>query len=197
MSRFHIENTRATSQIFSQNQTTSPDRMREVNIDKGNHWFWVKCCRLTFVKRFNWIILKHHLSEKSWGNQKFGISFVWESLFDTVVNVNSIAVKFHAERCNNLDPVSISKWYRLNIRMLSYQYMYSHCIEKTGSYLYNDNVEMWPGGWINVKMSSYRYIKSHCGDKTILRPSCIHNGISYTGKMTSLYWIRALVPSLI
>ena len=42
-------------------------------------------------------------------------------------------------------------------------------------------------------MSSYQYRKSHCGDKTILRPSYLHNGISYTGKMTSLYWIRTLV----
>ena len=30
-----------------------------------------------------------------------------------------------------------------------------------------------------------------CGDKTILRPSYLHNGISYTGKMSSLYWIEA------
>ena len=35
--------------------------------------------------------------------------------------------------------------------------------------------------------------QSHCGDKTILRSSYLHNGISYTGKMTSLYWIRAHV----
>ena len=47
------------------------------------------------------------------------------------------------------------------------------------------------GGWFNIKMSSYQYRKSHCGDKTILRPSYLHNGISYTGKMASLYWIRA------
>ena len=46
-----------------------------------------------------------------------------------------------------------------------------------------------PGAQINIKMSSYQYRKSHCGDKTILRPSYLHNGISYTGKMTSLYWI--------
>ena len=45
------------------------------------------------------------------------------------------------------------------------------------------------GPWFNMKMSSYQYRKSHCGDKTILRPSYLHNGISYTGKMTSLYWI--------
>ena len=54
-----------------------------------------------------------------------------------------------------------------------------------------------PGGWINIKMSSYQYRKCHCGDKTILRPSYLHNGISYTGKMTSLYWIRALQASLL
>ena len=47
------------------------------------------------------------------------------------------------------------------------------------------------GGWINIKMSSYHYRKSHCEDTTILRPSYLHNGISYTDKMTSLYWIRA------
>ena len=36
------------------------------------------------------------------------------------------------------------------------------------------------------------YSKNHCGNKTILRPSYLHNGISSTGKITSLYWIRAL-----
>ena len=48
------------------------------------------------------------------------------------------------------------------------------------------------GQWFNINMLSYQYRKSHCGDKTILRPSYLHNGISYTGKMASLYWIRAL-----
>ena len=42
-------------------------------------------------------------------------------------------------------------------------------------------------------MSSYQYRKSHCGDKTVVRWSYLHNGISYTGKMSSLYWIGALV----
>ena len=49
------------------------------------------------------------------------------------------------------------------------------------------------GPRFNIKMTSYQYRKSHCGDKTILRPSYLHNGISYTGKTTSLYWIRALI----
>ena len=44
-----------------------------------------------------------------------------------------------------------------------------------------------PGPRFNIKMTPYQYRKSHCGDKTILRPSFLQNGISYTGKMTSLY----------
>ena len=50
----------------------------------------------------------------------------------------------------------------------------------------------YPGPRFNIKMTSYQYRTSHYGDKTILRPSYLHNGISYAGKMTSLYWIRAL-----
>ena len=40
---------------------------------------------------------------------------------------------------------------------------------------------------IQYKMSSYQHKKSQCGEKTILRPSYLRNGISYTGKATSLY----------
>ena len=46
-------------------------------------------------------------------------------------------------------------------------------------------------GWFNIKMPSYQYRKYHCGDKTTLRPSYLHNRISYTSKTSSLYWIRA------
>ena len=49
-----------------------------------------------------------------------------------------------------------------------------------------------PGPWFNIKMLSYQYRKSHCGDKTVVRSSYLHNGISHTGKMVSLYWIRTL-----
>ena len=49
-----------------------------------------------------------------------------------------------------------------------------------------------PGPWFNIKMPSYQYRKSHCGDKTIVRSSYLHNGISYTGKILSLYWITPL-----
>ena len=46
-------------------------------------------------------------------------------------------------------------------------------------------------GWFKIKMPSYLCRESHCGDKTILRPSYLYLGISYTGEMTSLYRIRA------
>ena len=61
------------------------------------------------------------------------------------------------------------------------------CHEATSDFL----DQCWPGRWLNIKMPSYQYRKSHCGDKTILWSSYLHNGISYTGKITSLYWIRA------
>ena len=42
------------------------------------------------------------------------------------------------------------------------------------------------GPWFNIKMTSYQHKKSDCGDKTTSWPCYLHNGISYTGKMTSL-----------
>ena len=47
--------------------------------------------------------------------------------------------------------------------------------------------KLWSGPWINTKMLCYQYRKSHCGDKTVVGSSYLHNGISYTGKMSSLY----------
>ena len=41
--------------------------------------------------------------------------------------------------------------------------------------------------WFNIKMLSDHYRKSHCGDKTVVRSSYLDNGVSYTGKMTSLW----------
>ena len=46
----------------------------------------------------------------------------------------------------------------------------------------------WSMPWFNIKISSYQYRKSYCRDKTVIRSSYLHNGISYTGKMASLYW---------
>ena len=52
------------------------------------------------------------------------------------------------------------------------------------------------GPRFNIKMSSYQYRKFYCGDKMVVRSSYLHNGISYTGKMSSLYWIGALVTDV-
>ena len=57
-------------------------------------------------------------------------------------------------------------------------------------------IQLSPGARFNIKMPSFQYRKSHCGDKTVVRSSYLHNGISYTGKTTSLYWIRAQAVSL-
>ena len=50
-----------------------------------------------------------------------------------------------------------------------------------------------PGPRFNIKMPSYQYRKSNCGDKTVVRSFYLHNGISFIGKTTSLYWIKAQV----
>ena len=42
-------------------------------------------------------------------------------------------------------------------------------------------------------MTSYQHTKSHCGDKTVVSSSYLHNVISYTGKMASLYWTNPQV----
>ena len=50
-----------------------------------------------------------------------------------------------------------------------------------------------PGLRFNIEMPSYQYRKPHCGDNTVVRSSYLHNGISYTGEIASLYWIGAQV----
>ena len=61
-----------------------------------------------------------------------------------------------------------------------------HLIPQRNSYR-----ELPAGARLNIKMTFYQYRKSHCGDKTVIRSSYLHNGISYIGEMSSLYWIRA------
>ena len=45
------------------------------------------------------------------------------------------------------------------------------------------------GGLFNIRMLSYQYEKSHYGEKRVVTVSNLHNGISYTAKMVSFYWI--------
>ena len=89
----------------------------------------------------------------------------------------------------------IGNQYRLWLGLQSYLPGYTlneYCVKTVfSSPDHNTTWRYWyTGPWFNIKMTSYQYRKSHCGDKTILRPSYLHNGISYTGKTTYLYWIR-------
>ena len=85
----------------------------------------------------------------------------------------------------------VGQWcFFLLTNVLSHAFSIKACQYKT---LLVDHIS---GPWFNIKMSSYQYRKSHCGDKTVVRSSYLHNGISYTGKMTSLYWFGPLVSIL-
>ena len=81
-------------------------------------------------------------------------------------------------------------WHLQNFAVIGWSYLKLEHSEFLLNFKFDRNtLRRVPGGWFNIKMTSYQYRKSHCGDKTILRPSYLHNGISYTGKMASLYWI--------
>ena len=90
-------------------------------------------------------------------------------------------------------------WHNVSIKAF---YFTSHSIVCltvcSGSQQRNHQISAFtsPEGRFNIKMSSYQYRNSQCGDKTILLPSYIHNGISYTDKTTSLYWMRAVIVAL-
>ena len=70
----------------------------------------------------------------------------------------------------------------------------NHCFDCTYGSQWLLRGMIWEA-WFNIKMSPYQYRKSHCGDKTVVRSSFLHKGNSYTGKITSLYWIRVQLPA--
>ena len=71
----------------------------------------------------------------------------------------------------------------------------SHIVNMRGLIQYEDvifpvkEITLWR--WDDLMTVLSPQWDFHCGDKTILQPSYLHNRISYTGKMTSLHWIRA------
>ena len=89
------------------------------------------------------------------------------------------ATSLYLSQCwpRSMSRYGITRWQCVNLSVMKLSYL-----EGTMS------VSWCSGAWFNIKMS-FQYRKSHCGDKTILWPSYPHNGISYTGKTTSLYWI--------
>ena len=49
------------------------------------------------------------------------------------------------------------------------------------------------GGCFMTKVVPYQHRKSYCGDMmVVVKPCYLHNGISYTGKMSSLHYKRPL-----
>ena len=127
-------------------------------------------------KETNWLptstCLKHCLRQVEVGNQlvslfidRFAFSYPFVNAF--------------------LSCLVVVAWYLCHTIWLIWQYRHSQVIIVVADGLV---------GWFNIKMPSYQYRKSHCGDKIFVRSCDLHNGISYTGKITSLYWIEALVP---
>ena len=92
-------------------------------------------------------------------------------------------MKLPSDKCQQTS-LMISKWTWVSHVCLSWRlFLCVHC--------WNRWCYKAPGPWFNIKMPSYQYRKFHCGDKTVVRSSYLHNGISYTGKVASLYWINA------
>ena len=93
-------------------------------------------------------------------------------------------LSYTAERFITSWPWAMAKYYLWTVVLLQHDLnlIIRWSVKILEVYIYN-----LPGPWFSIKMPSYQYRKSHCGDKTILRPSYLHNGISYTGKMASLY----------
>ena len=81
----------------------------------------------------------------------------------------------------------LSQW-----EVMLHCYMVSHRLRPNPERIPVLNNVRRSGPRFNINMTSYQCRKSHCGDKMILRPSYLHNGLSYINKMISLYWIRAL-----
>ena len=106
----------------------------------------------------------------------------------TLMNMDKYFMWIHYEGLRNHNKAKHNKTVCI---FLGIYCMYHTSLSCLGPQVLKHNT--WrPGPWFNIKMSSYQYRKSHCGDKTVVRSSYLHNGITYTGKMSSLYWIAAL-----
>ena len=132
----------------------------------------------------------YETSKVTWVHLRWVAKFAWWPAWGThsiscLVQKNTFCTKWWLmASCSTLTVLSK---FGLNIHTI-------HCVLLTGSgHWQMKSVVPGAGPWFNIKMTFYQHRKSHCGDKTILRPSYLHNGISYTGKTTSLYWIGAQV----
>ena len=98
---------------------------------------------------------------------------------------------------NVLTKVQEIIWHHNNKKSGLSKTQYCHRHHRSWWSVNSGDVLLKPRAWFNIKMPSYQYRKFHCGDKTVVTSvvtsSYLHCGISYAGKMTSLYWIRAQV----
>ena len=98
-------------------------------------------------------------------------------------------------------PNILGNWQHNHLRKLSgaFSHLFWQSKEKKNkSGTSTQGLCTWSSGPLfNIKMSSYQRRKFHCGDKMVVRSSYLHNGISCTGKIISLYWIRAQVHALL
>ena len=79
-------------------------------------------------------------------------------------------------------------WLTIQESAWSYVHECIHLAPRLISWLHK--CVQYSGPWFSMRMLSYQYRKYHCVDQTILSSSYLYNGISYTGKKTSLNWIR-------
>ena len=161
------------------------------------HWFWWLSKRRSgltetlLIKTENFMFVNKNFQSWLW-------LAGWQCLVTSIFKsgswlAGSYAASQSEARLENLTWI-LTWWYWASgvITVLQYPINISMIL----SILYTKDIKpiyLKLGPQFNTKMSSGLYRKTLCGDKTILRPSYLNNEISYTGKTTSLYWIRALV----
>ena len=139
----------------------------------------------------NWL---KHLILNTWHGLRwpFDLDYIWMPLRISAISPHlytlHIIISF----------VFVNVYIYFCVEKMFFKLWSAHLIAKSSHPIINKiclSAKKWyrSGSQININMSSYQYRKSHCGDKTVVRSSYLHNGISYTGKMSSLYWIKALV----
>ena len=120
------------------------------------------------------------LQPKGGGGGVWGKSIATGLGREPVGGCYSAEMRRPAIRSTAHDPILSYPTYQPPIQDVSLQISVPNCVTLRG---------------YTIKMAPYQYRKSHCGDKTISRSFNFHNGISYTGNRTSLYWIGALLPN--
>ena len=103
----------------------------------------------------------------------------------TIVTQNQGNWDFSFIRWSNTEAKLIKEQSNLIITLIFHQNVHQH--PKSYEVCW---ASLNSGAWFNIKIPSYQYRKSHCGDKTVVRSSYLHNGISYTGKMTDIFLLN-------